>query len=308
MNDLASSLESLFDRKSGAHGCDGVYAYSYNGGYIFYFSDTVTTKEENGKLLDFSLSHNSFLFLESDFSSKRIYLKEKAILSPKENDGSYYWLMDGYLSGDELYLFALRVIDASPFSILGSSLLRLSLLSLGEKNECELIASFDKKVIYGSALIKEGGYFYVFCYTNEAEKKTLLARTRSLENPNFSFLQNNGGYGNSHENAFVLCSFLGAENKIYKYRNRYWMAYSPFGISKEIRLTSFSALGERIKEGELVHECPEMKGEDICYNAKIQPSFSKGGDLLISYHANSLNEDRVKETHVYRPHFLEVRI
>lgn len=308
MNEALLSLESLFDRKKGANGCDGIYAYSYKGGYLFYFSDTVTTKEKGEKLVDFSLSHNSFLFVDKAFSSKRVYLKENAVLSPEEKDGSYYWLMDGHIEGEELYLFALRVIDGSPFSLLGSSLLRLSLSPLGEVQEYKAIATFGKEVIYGSSLIKEGDYFYVFCYTNEERKKTLLARTPSLENPRFSFLKNNGRYEEGHENAFPLCSFLGAENKIHKYGNRYWVAYSPYGISKEIRLTSFSALGERIEEGKLVYECPEMAGEDIAYNAKIQPPFSKDGRFIVSYNVNSLKEERVKETYVYRPHFLEVRI
>ncbi len=304
----ASSLDSLFSRENGAFGCDGVYAYSYNNGYLFYFSDTVTTKKKDGKLVDFKLCHNSFLFVDREFSSSIPYLKEGSILSPNDNDGSYYWLMDGYLEKNELYVFALIVKDGSPFSLLRSDLLRVSLSPFGEVLRYERIASFPKEVIYGSALIKGGDYFYVFCYSNEAKKKTFLARSDSLENPRFSFLQKNGEYGADYENAFVLCDFLGAENKICKYGERYWMAYSPYGINKEIRLTSFLKLGDPIKEGKLIYECPEMKGEDICYNAKIQPAFSKGGNLIISYHTNSLNEARVKETYVYRPHFLEVEI
>lgn len=308
MDEAAKRLEALFDRKRGANGCDGVYAYKYKNGYIFYFSDTVTTRKDNDKLVDFSLTHNSFLFLKKDFSAYKAIIGDKAVISPIENDGSYYWLMDGCIEGDELYLFALKVTDGAPFSLLGSSLLRLALSNEGDILHQEVVASFPKEIIYGSAVIKEGDYYYAFCYTNEEKKKTLLARTSSLENPHFLFLQGDGSYGESTNEALILSSFLGAENKVYHHNGRYWIAYSPYGINKKIRLTSFKKLGEPIKEGKLIYECPEMGGEDIAYNAKIQPAFCSGDRLCISYHVNSLSKRRVEETYVYRPHFLEASI
>ncbi len=308
MDEVAKRLEALFDRERGAHGYDGVYAYKYNDGYLFYFSDTVTTRKDNDKLVDFSLTHNSLLFLKNDFSSYKTIIGDKAVISPIENDGSYYWLMDGYLEGNELYLFALKVVDGAPFSLLGSSLLRLTLSNEEDILHQEVVASFPKEIIYGSAIIEEGDCYYVFCYTNEDNKKTFLARTTSLKKLHFLFLQEDGSYSETIDKAFILCSFLGAENKVYRYKNRYWIAYSPYGINKEIRLTSFEKLGEAIKEGKLIYECPEMSDEAIAYNAKIQPAFSSDGRLCISYHVNSLSERRVKETYIYRPHFLEVRI
>ncbi len=139
-------------------------------------------------------------------------------------------------------------------------------------------------------------------------KKTLIARTRSLESPSFSFLQEDGAWKEGKEGAKAVSELLGAENKVYRHDGRFYMAYSPGGISKEIRLTSFERIGDPIPKGRLIYECPEFAGEDIAYNAKIQPALSKRGKLIITYNVNSLNPERVKTTPIYHPHFLELTL
>ena len=67
-------------------------------------------------------------------------------------------------------------------------------------------------------------------------------------------------------------------------------------------------LGEEIPPGECIYHCPEMKGEDIAYNAKIQPALSSPTRLVITYNVNSLSPKRVETTYLYRPHFLEVEL
>lgn len=308
MNVLRSTkLDSFFEKKNGWSGADGVYAYKHHGGYLFYFSDTVLSNDKDGKRVNFELIHNSFAFTDSLLQKASFYFDKPALLSP--NDPSeFYWLMDGVKEDDTLYLCALRVSEGdkrAPFYLKGTDLLKIDLSDLTHL-KAKVIASFSAEVIYGSAIIKEKDAYYLFCYRNKQPKETILAKTISLDDPRFLFLQKDGTYKESSSKAKVISTFLPAETKIHRYKDRYYIAYSPNGISKEIRLTSCSYLGETLLEGELVYMCPEANDTDITYNAKIQSELSSDNHFLLSYHVNSLDSKRVETTYLYRPHFLEV--
>ena len=303
----ATKLDSFFDRKNGWSGADGVYAYKHRGGYLFYFSDTVLSNDEEGERVNFELVHNSFAFTDSLFQKASFYYDRPALLSPIDHS-EFYWLMDGVKEDGTLYLFALRVSEGderAPFYLKGTDLLKIDLSDLAHL-KAKVIASFSAEVIYGSAIIKEKDAYYLFCYRDTQPKETILAKTLSLDDPHFLFYQEDGTYKESSFEAKAISTFLPAETKIHHYKDRYYIAYSPNGISKEIRLTSCSQLGETLLEGELVYMCPEANDTDITYNAKIQSELSFDNHFLISYHVNSLNSKRVETTYLYRPHFLEV--
>lgn len=303
----ATKLDSFFDRKNGWSGADGVYAYKHRGGYLFYFSDTVLSNDEEGERVNFELVHNSFALTDSLFQKASFYYDRPALLSPIDHS-EFYWLMDGVKEDGALYLFALRVSEGderAPFYLKGTDLLKIDLSDLAHL-KAKVIASFSAEVIYGSAIIKEKDAYYLFCYRDTQPKETILAKTLSLDDPHFLFYQEDGTYKESSFEAKAISTFLPAETKIHHYKDRYYIAYSPNGISKEIRLTSCSQLGETLLEGELVYMCPEANDTDITYNAKIQSELSFDNHFLISYHVNSLNSKRVETTYLYRPHFLEV--
>lgn len=300
-----SQLDSFFAQENGFPGADGIYSYAYRDGLLFYFGDTIC--RENG---GFDLSHNSFLFTGKTLQNPLYSLKRGAFFSPDSDEGSFYWFQDGLLEGDVLYAFALRVKNdpKAAFLLLGSDILKIDVSSYPEPRLIKRIPLGKPSLLYGNAVLKEGNYYYVFCYTDTSPKRTILARTASLDEPSFSYLQEDGSYAKEIGNPRVLSTLLGAENKVYQCGGRYYLAYSPGGISKEIRLTSFSSLGDLIPEGELIYLCPEHQGEDICYNAKIQPALSNGKNVIVSYNVNSTREARVKETGLYHPHFLEVSL
>lgn len=301
-------LDALFNRKNGWSGADGVYAYKYKDGYLFYFSDTILSHDKNGLRKDYELVHNSFAYVDASFKDASFYYDRPALISP--SDDSFYWFMDATKEGDALFLFALKVKEGdekSPFYLMGTDLLEIDLSDLNHL-KAKRIASYPAGLIYGSALIKEEDAYYLFCYRDKSPKETLLAKTLSLSDPHFLFLQEDGPYLESSSKAKVISTFLPAESKIHHCNGRYYVAYSPNGISKEVRLTSFSELGETLKEGELIYLSPEANEVDITYNAKIQSDLCRDNQLIISYNVNSLDNKRVETTYLYRPHFLEVNL
>lgn len=302
--------DELFYRKDGWSGADGIYAFVHHGRLLFYFSDTILSRPgPNNQRKGFRLAHNSFASMDLNGQNASFITHFPACI---EADSGYYWLQDGLIKKEALYVYALRVEDSKtariPFLLKGTDLLKIQ-LPLKESPSFEVIDSrLDEDLYFGSALIRHGHYYYVFCYTGGARKRTILARTPSLDKPDYEFLQKDGRYSKNNHHPKVLCDFLPAESKIYFENNRYYIAYSPYGISQEVRLTSFTKLGEEIPPGECIYHCPEMKGEDITYNAKIQPALSSPARLVITYNVNSLSSKRVETTYLYRPHFLEVEL
>lgn len=150
----ASEWSTLFDRKSGWTGADGIYSIPMTGKEtfnefskektVFLFSDTfISDVDNNNKRHNNFMINNTYAVMNGNkphdeginFNWNIIANNQpEAIFKPDSKyakKGDWFWLMDGISIGSHIYIFALR-LSTNPahifnFKIMGVSLITTSL-------------------------------------------------------------------------------------------------------------------------------------------------------------------------------------
>ena len=187
-----------FKRYSGWSGADGIFSFVYNEKVLMYFSDTfIGNSNDKGKRISFQLINN-----------------KDPISSIFNTTKGYYWLEDGIIEKDNLYIFALHmqndIFSRVPFEIKSVDLIKLS-LPFDNCINYQLVSTLPNfsNIVLGSSIIKENGFYYIFGYINEFNnKKLILSKTKSLENINLYFLNKNGKFSKNIDNLMILKEHL----------------------------------------------------------------------------------------------------
>ena len=99
-----------FKRQSGWAGADGIYSLNYNGKILMYFSDTFIGESNlKGKRISFELINNSLAISNNDLKDINFIYNTNPIDSIFKPNEGYYWLEDGIIENDNLYIFALKM-------------------------------------------------------------------------------------------------------------------------------------------------------------------------------------------------------
>lgn len=335
------NINKLFKRYSGWSGADGIYSFKYENKIFCYFSDTFIgeSDKKTDKRINYEFINNSALIMDKNYHHiYHIYRKNPTLtLLHAQNEHNYFWLEDGLIIDNFLYVFAINMVDRDdkeiPFEIGGNALIKIDLKYLFKnyyKNKVDLTDDYsfykiinfnslvDKNIILGNMIIKVFPYYYIYGYINNIDnKKLILCRTKSLENLDLEFYLNDLTFKKDTRDLLILKEHFTTESKIYysSFDNHYYIAYTKNSVGNKIYLLRIKDIlnkDEYINNDLLIYECEEFKDNIITYNAKIQDGLIKNSkknkELIISYNVNSLDDENTKNVNIYRPRFLKINL
>jgi len=227
----------------------------------------------------------------------------------------WYWVGDGTVDGGKLRVFALKFEKFGPggfdFRWIGSSLATFSLPKLKLESVTPTISS--NGVEYGSGILEDGGYTYVYGTEDlGAHKYMHVARIPSggLLGP-WEFFT---GTGWSTDPAASLRLLHGVANEysVTRIGNAYVLITMDTNVafSRDIyAYVSCAPTGPWVGPTKL-YTAPDYPFSNvIAYNAHAHPEFTENGELLVTYNVNSLVfQDLMNDVHIYRPRFIRVKL
>jgi Domain of unknown function (DUF4185) len=261
--------------------------------------------------------------------------------TPNAKPDDYYWLGDGFVNhelGDKSYIFCYRIRDTADNAFLFQQVANaMIILPKGSKPPytdqrqvdapiyaVDNTAKYPNNYIsFGSAVFPNtksagapnpDGYVYVYGVGGDV-KKVMVARVKSAEFEDFSKWRY---YDGSTWQTDILKSATIADRASNELSvtplpdGRYAMVFQTDGIGNSVGLrlstTPYGPFGPIIK----IWDCTEQKeGKNfIVYNAKVHPSLSKPGEMLISYNVGSFDfwNDVKDHSNFYRPRFIRVKL
>jgi len=327
----------LFERKDGWTGADGAYTVALSEDRVLWlFGDTWVGKIREERHVDATLINNSLAIQHGKdpaTATLRFYYKLSVDGHPepfiRPADGkTWFWLYDGVLASDALYLFLIEMerVEPSGFRMVGTWLAQIE-----NPNEAPLDWHIRLKKIpwarfsssgdlfFGSAILEDGGFYYVYGIDEAIRdgwhhKFMILARVpkdRLWFFDRWRFYVN-GNWESEIETVTHLCGEMANEYTVSFLAGlgRYVAIYTEAGISDRI-VARTSPTPQGPWSGAIpIYSCPEAAWDPsvICYAAKGHPSLSSTADsLLVSYVANSTDFWKmVSDARLYRPRFLQV--
>ena len=308
--EVLEKIDRVFKRYEGWSGSDGVYTFSYRNEILWYFSDTfVGRSTSQGKRINPVFIHNSMAISSREITDIRFLYRRNPIESMFSAQEGYYWLQDGSIEDEHLYIFALKmknsVSDAIPFEIAGVDLLSVNLpVSDHSAFSVRSLPRLKGGIILGASVLKDRDFYYIHGYIDGRNKKLILARTRDFLNLNLEYLSSDRSWKKEPESLKILKDNFAAECRFVKIKDYYYCAYTKGSVGADIYLLRCRDLTEEYRDGILIYRCPEHRGTLICYNAKIQSPLSDESTVTVAYHVNSLRSEELENLDIYRPRFI----
>lgn len=321
-----------------------------NPNVILWFSDTMYGNIVNNILQpDFTMTHNSFAITNKNtpdsnaitfYADYRGDNKPKTILTPNSPDAGereYYWLGDGFVNqakNNDLYIFGYRIKNVSNeafgFKEMGNNLV---VIPSGQKPPFENIRQLDIPFFKGMKIDSVGtfgcailvntkeagvnigdGYIYIYGVRGMG-KAIYVARVNPADIESFDKWTFWNGNAFSAKPSEIKPLITGASNELSVSslpNGKYIFVYQRGFNGKICFQLADSPIGPFKTPVEIYD--PALKFKDnkniFTYNAKAHPVLSKEGELVISYHVNSLKffeEDIKRDPHLYRPRFITLK-
>lgn len=254
----------------------------------------------------------------------------------------YYWLGDTFVSGDYLYVYALRIDSvegAFGFAQIGVDLAcyeirdgkvdfgSLKIINDDGMRLCS-VSDAKRKWYFGGAVYQStkqagvqdpDGYVYVYGYEDldGAGRRLVVARVRPEEIEDFGryeYLAADGSFGKEiPDEFFVLAQDIAPECSVTQitsgeHKGKFLFVNTHFTNTATIKASvadsPYSAFGN--KTTVFVHDtCLSILGKgNNTYNAKAHPALSGEGEVILSYNVNG--DDCFKYADIYRPRFLRL--
>jgi hypothetical protein len=248
-----------------------------------------------------------------DYAIKRDAQGHAADFFKAQHPNTWYWAMDGFVSGKDLWVTLLCLRDtpaqsqAMAFETCGTDLARIA--SPGPDPQQWKIDYFplvaDGVHAYPSATaVVDGGYAYIFALKESGTRPLLATRIPldRLTNPakNLEYLASDGQWRSGFDPAQAQPVMDKGSPELsirYHPEKKQWIAvmFEPEGFSNKILLRTAPSLTGPWTQGELIYQAPEMQlqtpGYDkntFCYAGKEHPEFERG-DLLFTYVCNTFD-------------------
>jgi hypothetical protein len=174
--------------------------------------------------------------------------------------------------------------------------------------------------IFGSALLRAGGYFYIYGTKEMLEngfrrKYMVLARVTESGVSDFNQWQffAEGRWVSDVSKAGLLCPDIANEYSVsfQPALKKYVSIYSQHSMSKNIVARTAPEPYGPWSEPIVLYRCPEEDWHDniFCYAAKAHPEISAAPDeLIVTYVTNSMDFSQIEsDARLYRPRFLRLR-
>jgi hypothetical protein len=243
-----------------------------------------------------------------------------------QHPNTWYWALDGFVSGKDLWVTLLCVRDtpaqsqAMAFESCGTDVARI--VSPGPDPQHWKIDYFplvpDGAHAYPSATaVVDGGYAYIFALMESGIRPLLATRIPldGLSDPagNLEYLANDGEWRKGFDpgKAMPVMQKGSPELSIrYHPDRKQWIAvmFEPDAFSSKIRLRTAPALTGPWTEGEVIYQVPEMEPQNpgydkdtFCYAGKEHPEFERG-DLVFTYVCNTFDVPKLATNlNIYYP-------
>lgn len=361
-----TALLSNYDHWSGA---DGIYTVNLDGKdrkygkeaedarIFFVFSDTILSNVDpvSGLRSNVRMVNNTSALLSGKAANPAKMeffcpgeqetaniIPEPKLPATKHGKFIYYWLGDTFVSGDYLYVYALRIDSvegAFGFAQIGVDLARYEIrggmvdfdsLTIINDDKMRLCSVTDarRKWYFGGAVYQStgqagvqdaDGYVYVYGYEDleGAGRRLVVARVQpdGIEDfDRYEYLAADGSFQKEIPDQFLVlaqdvapeCSVTqitsGKDKGKFLFVNTHYTNTAT--IKASIADSPYSVFGG--KTTVYVHDtCLSVLGKgNNTYNAKAHPALSGEGELIISYNVNG--EDCFKYADIYRPRFLRL--
>jgi len=335
------AYDALFQNREGWTGADGAYSIALADEKILWlFGDTWVGQIRDGRHVNAAIVNNSLAlqhgkkppetFLEF-YYGKTLDGQPAAFIVPQETQG-WFWIYHGILNSEGLFLFFVQIDRTAQDSVFGFKVVGNWLGHVANPDDPPMIwhtrqykipwsnFSVSGDTIFGSALLRMGGFFYIYGTTEEVRsgirrKYMILARVSELKILNFDSWQffAEGQWVSDLSAASRLCADMANEYSVsfQPALGKYIAVYSPNSMSRNIAARMAPEPWGPWSEPVLLYQCPEENWADsiFCYAAKAHPEISIAPDeLIVTYVTNSTDFDTmVKDARLYRPRFLRVR-
>lgn len=328
---------------------NGVDTANASDSTLFIFSDTMVGDIVGGKLQPgVKMIHNSVAYMKGIVPEKKnihfYYDKnekgqpESLFIpnTPHAEKRDYYWLGDGFvnkaLNGD-IYIFAYRMrnltSDDWSFHQVGNVLIVLKagsrppfkdqrqietpfLIQGGEETENGSLGAGIFVNTKSAGAPDPDGYVYVYGIKGKA-KSLIVARVLPEDFEKFDtwrFWDGKSWNTDMHKAAQVTSGVSGELSVSPLADGRYALVFQSGGMSNTVGLrlglSPYGPFGPIIK----LWDCKESQRKNyFTYNAKAYPSFSKPGELLVSYNVNAFDfmNELKQNPNLYRPRFFKVK-
>ena len=273
--------------------------------------------DEDGKIIFAQVESNSVDRKISEFSSS-----------------SRYWLQDGVVIGDDLYLFPIIVKaavggNALSFQVTNVNMIKVPLIEGRPNLEAqEQFATplyhkddFNSLTYFGAGVInntKEGGslnpdgYIYVYGHTG-ANKLLAVARVKPEDIEDFNvweFYADNDDWSKDIRDAKGICNHVSSELSVSSItvntEGKFVLVYMKDTLSGIISYVVADTPYGPFENPHDVYYVEGLEGEVFSYNAKAHPHLSNKGELLVSYNVNSMDMSSFEDGDIYRPRFINL--
>ncbi len=230
-----------------------------------------------------------------------------------QHPDAWYWAMDGFIAGKDLWVTLLCVRNtpaqsaAMAFKTCGTDLARIS--SPGSDPRQWKIDYFplvlDGADAYPSATaVVDGGYAYIFALEESGTRPLVATRIPldGLSDPakNLQYLAKDGQWRGGFDPAQAQPVMQKGSPELsirYHPESKQWIAimFEPDAFSSKILLRTAPSLTGPWTQGEVIYQVPEMQLQTpdydkntFCYAGKEHPEFEQG-DLLFTYVCNTFD-------------------
>jgi hypothetical protein len=369
---LATPLEALagsqaeclpvFPDQAGWYGGDAAYSVPLPGvdgrTSLWLFGDSFVQRPDSGEGRQYPFVHNSIAVSHCSAGGKwsldYFWGRDheglpRAFFAPDPDAGwvrrtleetgrfPYYWLFDGFVAHDVLFVGLLRVVEAEPrgpfalpFRLLGMDLARIENFRKTPQDWQILISTLSENLVAfpGSAFVISGNFVYPFAFIDRGDGRThrILSRldleALELWQPDLSSrletlaTDSRWKLGFTPDHAMILMDDDASEMSVhFDSKREAWIAvYSQLDHNADQRdaepvvIRRAQQLEGPWSAPEILFEIPEMaldaSGQRdrnlFCYAAKAHPQFAAQGQLLITYVCNLFASNPTQTLEVLR--------
>ena len=228
---------------------------------------------------------------------------------------SWYWVGDMTVEGDRLRVFVMEFTRTGggifDFKWMGNAIASFLLPDLTLESVAPTHG--EGSVMYGAALLEEGGYTYIYGTEDVSGTEKYLHVARATAEDILGAWEFYTGTGWSSDPAASARLLKGVGNgfSVTKVGKRFvlFTMDTLVAFSDELVLYSSTSPSGPFANRTHVYSTPESQHGLFTYDAHVHPEFTDASGLLVSYDVNTFDPgELLSNVDSYRPRFIRVRI
>jgi hypothetical protein len=334
------AYDALFTKTKGWTGADAVYSVALSDDVtLWLYGDTWIGDVVGGKHKDAKLVNNTIALQQGKDSAtasvKFFWRKTKegkpaAFITPANGTG-WFWIFDGIMADEKLYLFLMQIIKTDQKGVFGFKHIGTWLGEIENPNDEPSTwrirqykvpygrYSKDGNLFFGSALMRDGYFIYIYGANENWSKgmggrSMIVARvpyTKIADYKQWRFYSNGQWYSDMKDISDLFSGTATEYSVCYQPEiKKYVTVYTENGMSENILMRLSSTPVGPWGPAHKVFECPEVNWHKtyFCYAAKAHPEISKKNELIVTYVCNSFDFWKMAaDASIYRPRFVRVK-